>query len=480
MICRNCGVKLDDGLDKCPYCGTNVKKEEIIEISKSVKDEFELPNLKQEEIIELDDNDTNLSDNDFEIELKDAEETEDFDKFEGIDDVPDEDNNSKEKDDAYEDIEVSLEKTRSISPIEDNDEMNSLSLIDDINKQIEIVNDEANSVGEITSDETEEINNENQNIEHNELATEDSVKKRKNILIITGVFCLALAMIILAFLFFKNTKEEATPSTNYLENLNSALQKFYDTEEIDDVIYVLEDIKKDEDKIKEVQQKTRITCDSWILLYLNEDIMDKERFDEVSNKYKSLIDGLHNDAMIKYNDIRIKALTDSDYEELSLQIDNIYSDSSMFLEALDYYNKKDYNRAYYDFDRIDEKNSYYEKAISYKNKIVDNILDLLNEDIKKIENNLDVLTDEEKLQIYLSVEEIILEYNNVYVSVNLSLNSDYQELLGIYTSNVSLYTEKVSNTNKQNDKQDNPVNDNNQDTNVDDNINNNPEIVDGE
>ena len=136
--------------------------------------------------------------------------------------------------------------------------------------------------------------------------------------------------------------------------------KNYDTEEIDDVIYVLEDIKKDDDKIKEVQNRTRTVCDSWVLLYLNEEILDKEKFGEASNKYKRLIDGLHNDAMIRHNDIRIKALTDTDYEELSKQISDIYSDSSMFLEALNYYSNKDYNRAFYDFDRIDEKNFYYE------------------------------------------------------------------------------------------------------------------------
>jgi len=211
-------------------------------------------------------------------------------------------------------------------------------------------------------------------------------------------------------------------------------------------------------KIKEVQNRTRTVCDSWVLLYLNEEILDKEKFGEASNKYKRLIDGLHNDAMIRHNDIRIKALTDTDYEELSKQISDIYSDSSMFLEALNYYSNKDYNRAFYDFDRIDEKNFYYEKAVHYKNKIVDDIISLLKADIKKMENVVGELTDEEKLQEYLHIEEIILEYNNVYVSVNLSSDSTYQELLGTYTSYVALYTEKVSENNKIDSNQNNQEN----------------------
>ncbi len=444
MICRNCGVRLSGYSDKCPFCGNKLNTIEEDKNLKQESDELELPILKKNEDVELNANDVYLSNNDSEAEIEEKkEETEEIE----------EENDSSNEDDLF------LEKTRSISLVEDNEEVSELSLIDDINRQIDDMNEESNLLENkeeenvISSQETKASDD-----AINELSTKSSFKFRRNILLVTGALCLLIALILFAFIYFKHSKEEAISEANYIENLNEALQKYYDTEEIDDVIYVLEDIKKDDDKIKEVQNRTRTVCDSWVLLYLNEEILDKEKFGEASNKYKRLIDGLHNDAMIRHNDIRIKALTDTDYEELSKQISDIYSDSSMFLEALNYYSNKDYNRAFYDFDRIDEKNFYYEKAVHYKNKIVDDIISLLKADIKKMENVVGELTDEEKLQEYLHIEEIILEYNNVYVSVNLSSDSTYQELLGTYTSYVALYTEKVSENNKIDSNQNNQEN----------------------
>ena len=58
--------------------------------------------------------------------------------------------------------------------------------------------------------------------------------------------------------------------------------------------------------------------------------------------------------------------------------------------------------------------------------------------------DIDTLSDEEKLNVYIIIEETILEYNNVY-NVNLSEQKKYQEILNIYTSKVSEYTEIVYN-----------------------------------
>ena len=66
----------------------------------------------------------------------------------------------------------------------------------------------------------------------------------------------------------------------------------------------------------------------------------------------------------------------------------------------------------------------------------------MNKEIKKIEKDISTLSDEEKLNIYILIEETILEYNNVY-NVSLSEYDKYQEVLSLYTSKVSQYTDIV-------------------------------------
>lgn len=449
MICLNCGNKLKGDEHKCPVCGYEKKEKPL---------EFELPVLKaKEDVIELDDTDTNLSDNDFEIELKDAPEDDSFDKFDvkttlEDDESHEDDGAEEESDEIDQNIEleddINLEKTRSISPISDEEEISELSFIDDINKQIDEVNSEAQEeIVSLNSNEEEhepsiEYKEETTSVDDS-LKTADSLKKRKNIFMITGIVFLLLAIIVFIVLLISNSNKKEDVKDTYLEDMASALQTYYDTGEIDDIIYVLEDVKGDADKVKKIQAKTRTVCDSWMLLYFDEETIDKEEFESISEKYKGLINGLHSYALVKNNNLRIKALNDTDYDELIRQANDIYSDSVVYFDALSYYNEKDYNRSYYGFDRIEESNRYYEKAISYKNKIIDNIMEILNNDIKKIEAGIENLDDKDKLVRYTEIESIIFEYNNVYSSVELSSSEEYQSLLNTYTSKVSEYNDKV-------------------------------------
>ena len=66
-------------------------------------------------------------------------------------------------------------------------------------------------------------------------------------------------------------------------------------------------------------------------------------------------------------------------------------------------------------------------------------------DLNNLEKNMDTLSVEEKLEKYTQMEEIILEYNNIYINVELNEKDDYQELLSKYTTKVGEYTEIVAN-----------------------------------
>ncbi len=413
MKCLKCDKEFEDGLSNCPFCGQEVENTEM-----------EMPQLKKDD------------------EEENTEVTKEIASL-----SPDEEDTESSE----------LDKTVSISSLSDTKELKDLSLIDDINKQIDTINEEENKEDVEINEESKEENAKEEN-----LSSKESFYKRRKVLFITGIVSLILAIIIISVLLLKKDNNDNDIVTDYLKEYETALQTYYDTEEIDDVIYVLESVKNDEAKVKKIQSKTRVIFDSWVLLYIDEEADSLDEYDEITDKYKKLLNGLHTYAIVKLDDNYITALTDYDYEELRKQIEDIYSDCIVFFDALSYYNEKDYDRAYYMFDVIDENNSYYERSKSYKNRILNNVIALLNNDINKITLGIDELTDEAKLQKYVSVEEVIISYNSVYSNLNLNDNKEYQELLNLYTSKVSEYTDLVSSNSEKENQQNEPNNDDTQ------------------
>ena len=101
----------------------------------------------------------------------------------------------------------------------------------------------------------------------------------------------------------------------------------------------------------------------------------------------------------------------------------------VFYDALELYNKKDYNKAYNDFEMINYSSSFYDNASFYEEKIIENILELLKKDLAKLEKDIDGLSVDEKIERYVQMEEIILEYERVYLSVPLTKNDTYNNTL---------------------------------------------------
>ena len=393
MKCLTCKKTFKDTLDKCPFCHTKVENTSNSS-NEEFKDYIELIEKMEQELSKT-------------IELKPTK--------------------KKKRDNS----EVSLDKTVAINVLNDNNS----SLLDEINKQIDKINEESKQ------EQTKEIT-----LPEEELTTLESFKKRRKILILTSLASLALIVLMLISLIISSNIKFMPNKSNidYNQATKKALNTYYETSEIDDLIYVMEDIKKDSEKVTDLQDTVKNTCYGWVIRYKEENAKSTKEFEDITFKYKELIDGIYRYALVKNKDQYIRALKEIDYDELMLQFDTIYTDSLIFYEGLDLYNNKDYNKAYYMFTKIEKENSYYDKSITHINKIYENILSLLKKDIKKIEKNIDTLSNEEKLSIYILVEETILEYNNVY-TVNLSDNEEYQKILSSYTSKVSQYTDIVYN-----------------------------------
>ena len=393
MRCTNCDKTFEDNLEFCPFC--NGKNQSL---DTSSNEDF----VDYIELIEK-----------MEKALEDTTELK----------------TTKKK--VRDDSEVSSDKTIAI-----NIDSNS-TLMDEINKQIENVNKESLE---------EKIAKEERIIDVNEeLTTLESIKKRRKVFVITAVATfILLVFIVLILLFSNDMSNKSRVSMNFEQRLDNAVDVYYNSGEIDTLVYLMEEVKGDSDKIEQIQLVTKEECNNWLLQYVEEDAKSKKEFDDKTYKYRELIDGLYRYALVRNKNAYIRALTENDYDEIIIEFDNIYNQSLDYYEALDLYNAKDYNRAYYMFSKIEEENTYYSKSVKYIEKIYDNIIAILEKDIVKIEKDIDTLNDEEKLNVYIIIEETILEYNNVY-NVNLSEQKKYQEILSTYTSKVSEYTEIVYN-----------------------------------
>ena len=385
MKCPECGTDVFEDDKKCPSCGN---KKFLAEVSSNETFRNNLELLEKME--------DNLSKT---IELK----------------------TTKKK--KIDESDVSLEETIAINAI-------NQSLLDDINKQIDSINEDAKR-------EEEKIKQLLAEAEH--LNTSESFSKRRRVLIITAIISMLFMFAIsVVYIFSEYYLAEPGVPVEFSDSLKSALNNYYETNDIEPIVTLLEQSKRNEERVLELQFEVKISCQSWILRYSQTEVKNKKEFEELSAKYRKLIDDLYTYAIVKNEVHSIRALNEPDYDELIEQFNDIYSDGTVFYEAMDYYNTKDYNKAYYMFNKIEENNSYYDDSAKYINSVYERIIELLEKDIEKITKDIGTLSDEDKLSIYILVEETIIEYNNVY-DVDLDNNSEYQEILNFYSNKVNEY-----------------------------------------
>lgn len=467
MKCLKCGYIIVKNVKKCPCCGfynsEKAQKEKILSLD--VEDKT-LIDLRQRLAVlqdDIEEDDKSFVKEDVKLNLREASSNDG--------DIRNGRNNKKDIKNDFENID--LEKTIAISVGGDTKDFPGLSLIDEINKQIDDVNEEVKTEPELEmpltleeklrnlSDTSKVVDKVVKDDEQKGVKIEEDIKDQEEaeenkkvvgtktkVFLMTGVVVLAFIFSVLFFFWFivgNNTGHEA--KINYVDKMNVAMQTYYETENIDDIIFILNEVKDDEEKVRELQSKARSICDSWVLLYLNEELEDVEGFEAATVKYKNLIERLYSNAIIQTDDGLVRVLTEKDRDDLLGQFDDIYTDSAIFYDALELYNKKEYNDAYYMFNRIEMSNSYYEKGVTYSNNIIDSIMDMINNDINKLEKNIESLDNDDKLRIYTSIEQIILDYANVYFNIPLADNDEYQELLSEYTSKVSEYSTVMNESN---------------------------------
>ncbi len=393
MKCLKCGMEVKETSTICPFCGSSIGKPKV--------------NNREEELVEL-------------PVLKSASkapvlEEKDNDML----------NSLAEK---FDKEDVSLEKTRTIKPIEDN---NEFSLLNDINKQIETVNEEAKEEvkEEVKVAEPKEITS---------LETKESVNKRTKVLLATA---LIVVVLVVAIGFAVKALVDSNKNTgNIEERLNQALQTYYGTGKTEDISNLLEEVKDDEDVIDEIHNKVKKQSDEWLKEYYDTEYVSQAEFNSETTRYKELFRGLYEYALFRDDDIYIRALEDDSYNEIVQDMDDNYNTSRVFYEAIDLYNTKDYNKAYYALNQIPSTSIIYNKTRIYVDRINSNVIGLLKNDIAKIEKDIDSLSDSDKLNVYTQIEQIIIDYDHAYNNLELTKNKDYNDILTEYSNKVEEYS----------------------------------------
>mgnify|MGYP007069847606 CR=1 FL=1 len=340
---------------------------------------------------------------------------------------------------------LDVDKTIAINPSMLHD-TKEFTLEDEIEKQIENINEEK-ILDHSHQDEVVIIDDSVLQEESvlDDITSDSSISVRKRTLFI-GAGIVGCLFIILAGILLLLPKKENV-NYDYMNELEKGIQIYFRGEKTDRIQKVLDYVVTDSKKIDEVQKKSKELVEGYLHTYQNEDMDNSDAFLKEEERYQKFIKELYDVSSKNDNDI-VRVFDVEDYNYLLKEVEHVYNEGKVYYEAIDYYHKKDYNNAYYLFGRVEEGNIYYEQAINNRNNIVTDILDILNDDIKRIELDNDGLSDEDMLTESAQIVDIIVGYDSVYNNVELKNNSTYKSLLEEYNNKVKEYSQKISNKNK--------------------------------
>lgn len=280
---------------------------------------------------------------------------------------------------------------------------------------------------EIIKEEEKNITKE-ERLEDDVFSSNNNVKKRKSfffkVILVTLVLCLGL------FLFFYFKKNLDT-NINYDEELDN----YYSSYNTSDAKELLEVINNKEDIIIEVQTKTKDKLNEDIDIISRKQYSNRSLLLEELNKIKEDVNNLYDVYVLNKKKDKVKVLSNDNYNELIMKLDQISKDSDLYYEIINLYNDKDYDEVAKVAKLVKETNKdnyYYEEIIKYIELSTNDVLKLIEKDIEKMTQGIELLNEQAKEERYNQIYLVIETYNNLYINLKLSNNSKYQELLNNY------------------------------------------------
>ncbi len=249
---------------------------------------------------------------------------------------------------------------------------------------------------------------------------EDSPKSKKEtkrnfILLIVLVVCLIVVIVLIIYFINKNPIEQY----DYKYYSEKAIYEVYSSDDNTKLQEVLDKVKNKEEELDYLQTITKKTINAWLNDLINNDYSSQKEFLTQANKIKTDINLVNE---IKIDDKIV--LKKEDYELYIKRLKAITDDGTIYYQAINSYNTKDYNESFRILREIAPESEFYVKITKTKEKVLNSFF----EDLQKELDNIQIITEEDN-QIAL---KLLNDYIIKYDYLQLDKNAKYKDIMNRY------------------------------------------------
>lgn len=305
----------------------------------------------------------------------------------------------------------------------------------DVNKEIEkeiIVKEPDEENKETIANETnEEISNIEVIENKNDIvfSSDGNIIKRKSFFKKVIILTLSLCLIII-LLFYLNSSHLANIKGN--EGYNQELANYYNSYSVQDAEALLKVVHDNTQVMEEIQTKTKEKFYSDIREFSSTVYSNRSLLLEEVEKTKKHVNKIYDVYYLNDHKEKIKLISHDDYNDLMVELDDIYESSKLYYSIMNLYDKREYSEISDLVKNLDTNNYYYNEIVSYGRLVGNEIVKTIEEDVNKISEGMEYLTEEEQIAKKEQIYSVIVSYAELYEDLDLFNNDKYNELLNNY------------------------------------------------
>ncbi len=230
---------------------------------------------------------------------------------------------------------------------------------------------------------------------------------------------------------------------NPVKKVEDSLARYYSSnkennyKELINIGKVLKDNKNEEKVLHSIKNTVENITSQWVKNF-NTEYKDIDTLKKSYTKVKNAIEDIYEYfSGLKY------ILDTKTYNEYMTELKTYYYSKESYFEALKYEEKDDLYKAYYFYQKVDEKDSYYKKSqefiSSYIQDEVENLRAKSNKIIKIDKNS----SNEEYLKVY--IEQLkYLNTHKITNNIDLSESVEYKKLFNDCLTNIIKTTKNIA------------------------------------
>ncbi len=241
--------------------------------------------------------------------------------------------------------------------------------------------------------------------------------KKNKIVMLSVSLVVIVAFITLAILLNNPLKKLEDSLARYYDNYNENINN----KELMEIGKIISSNKDKPAVLNNIKETTKHITSIWVKNF-NTSYKNRDLLDEAYKKVSKSLNSLYN----YYNGLEY-ILSYELYSKYMDELDMLYNSKKAYLEALEYDNKNDQYYAYYHYQKVVEKDSYYYLAKQYIDNYIKDEINAFKDKIKNIVDTSNVGSEKEKLDIYLNGIDY-LNNNKKVNNIDLGATDDYKKL----------------------------------------------------